>query len=286
MIASTPPGQGNVHTHLRDELQALESLQELDSQALNRLLFLFRASDPGIYQSAAAELGRRSVMEPEAERTLYNYAQERGVDIARTIRLDGLRSTRRILYATSRAWLARPPDHRGPPPLANEMVAAGLPDSPADAAVLLQVTAELLSARTIDGLGDAAETLLLDLPSEDAGRMVWRRWTELLFAIRAYGVPTQVPACTGAWRDALERLVITADDTPFLERSRRLIALDELFRIAGQHPDALQELSAAWPHAVPEPDRRWCRLRFATWCRRHYPNHSPLLTVEPREYVG
>ncbi|WP_290637685.1 hypothetical protein [Aquisalimonas sp.] len=276
-----------VRLSLLDELQALESVSELHSRELERLLFLFRASDPGIYQPAALALGRRALMEDAANRSLYTYAHKRRVDLEDVHELNGQRSTRRILLAQVSNWASQPADWRGPPPLTPEQVAEGLPSDPADAAVLLNAVARLLATMDIEGLPEAAEQLLHDLPAPGAGRMVWRRWTELLFAIRAYGIPTQVPGCTGAWRSALDRLVVAAPgEDPVGDGSRRLIALDELYRVAGAHPDALQELSSAWPNSVSEADRRWCRLRFATWCRRHFPNSTPLLTVEPREYSG
>lgn len=283
-----PDQQGDVmRLSLLDELQALESVSELHSRELERLLFLFRASDPGIYQPAAVALGRRALMEDAANRSLYTYAHKRRVDLEGVQELNGQRSTRRILLAQVSNWASQPADWRGPPPLTPEQVARGLPNDAADAAVLLNVVARLLATKDVEGLPEAAEQLLHDLPAPDAGRMVWRRWTELLFAIRAYGIPTQVPGCTGAWRNALDRLVVASPgENPVADGSRRLIALDELYRVAGAHPDALQELSSAWPNSVSEADRRWCRLRFATWCRRHFPNSTPLLTVEPRDYSG
>lgn len=286
-MASPDPTDGAAGASLLDELERLETLPHLEPEELDRLLFLFRASDPGVYQPAAAALGRRAVSDDAADRALYEYARMRRIDAERPLQLNGQRSTRRVLLARTSTWVHAPGDLRGPPPVTPEQVSAGRPDNAADAAVLLDVVAQLLATRAVEGLAEAAETLLNDLPDHRAGRMVWRRWTEMLFAIRAHGLPMQVPGCTGAWRDALHHLVITGHgEAPVADGTRRLIALDELFRIAGQHPDALQELSSAWPHTVTEADRRWCRLRFATWCRRHHPGRAALLNVEPRDYAG
>ncbi|WP_290633290.1 hypothetical protein, partial [Aquisalimonas sp.] len=134
-----------VRLSLLDELQALESVSELHSRELERLLFLFRASDPGIYQPAALALGRRALMEDAANRSLYTYAHKRRVDLEDVHELNGQRSTRRILLAQVSNWASQPADWRGPPPLTPEQVAEGLPSDPADAAVLLNAVARLLA---------------------------------------------------------------------------------------------------------------------------------------------
>lgn len=286
-MATTDAAHQSARHSLLDELEQIDARDTLDQPDLERLLFLFRASDPGVYQPAAFSLGRRAARDDVVDRALYNYARSRSIDPDRPLQLNGQRSTRRVLLARTSTWVHAPAEERGPPPISAGSVGQGRPENAADAAVLLQVVAELLATRAVDGLAEAALGLLEDLPDHRAGRMVWRRWTELLFAIRGHGIPMHVPSCTAAWRDALDRLVVSSgDDSPVADGTRRLLCLDELFHVAGRHPDALQELSSAWPQSVTEADRRWCRLRFATWCRRHFPNRNPLLTVEPREYGG
>ena len=254
------------------------------STEIERLLFHFRASDPGIYQDAAIALGHLLPQSQELRSRLEQYAARHGLTLAGPVPLDGVRGPRRLLLlrASARAhWertLAHPTSEvigawepEDPLPVDG---ATDLPGNPRDLSVRLLAERILLEADEVSGRFDRCLRMVRE--AGEGGAQRWdrasaRRWMELLGTLLSRAPESNLDGLAGLWRDRVAEWVRAHPagvDAPVHRRVQSLALLDEAARLAAGIPEGeLRLCPEEWRPGGTEATV-FLRERIAAWRSR------------------
>lgn len=285
----------------RDELllrlRTVSRIDAFDESMAPFVAFFFRASDRELYQAAAVAAGRHIDESKELREQVQAWARKRGRDLEGPVRLDGTRSSRRLLLLLVSERAAR--GDPGLDVLPDELVeeardrtepgpVAEAPAPRSDLAVLLSACRVLAShAGSREPVAPVARGLLYHVAALDRtgfDRAVVERWALLLVDLVAEPTVVDPATVADAWWAFVEgRLAAEGSRSAgFGATMTELVCLDEAVRGAAQGTTPLRaEAEERIGQAAAGEERALLRQRLAAWSRRRGIDPSGVVATLP-----